>query len=216
MRRDVCFWGRYSLDCIGTILAVIAVLEGISLLFGYSCASFGRFVSELRVLLTISAAAILFFLNTGAQTIYIPLLLSHGETRKAVFIGHTAAKLTICAITVILSGLLALMSGEAGALRALPTETLILLIVSAFGGIAGTLCIRHKWIGTAIFVIACGGLGISIGLLTGFSGETEGASHAIQELMQFPPLWLYVLAAVLAGADLAYHWAVLRRREVRL
>lgn len=216
MKRNIRFWGRYSAEGMIMVFCILAAIEGSSLLFGHGFETFASFLSELRMLLLIFATVILFFLNNSAQTLYIPLLLSHGETRKTVFIGHTLTKLAICVITVILLAALALLSGEDGAMRVLPTQMLILLIFSAFGGILGILLVKCKWIGTLIFLLACGGFGMTIGLLFAFSGRAETLIRILQEVAQCFPWWLCAVTAVFVLTDLCCQWAVLRRAAVKL
>lgn len=216
MKRNIRFWGRYGAEGMIMVFCVLAAIEGFSLLFGYGFETLASFLSELRMLLMTFATIMLFLLNNSAQTLYIPLLLSHGETRKTVFIGHTLTKLLICAITVILLAALALLSGEDGAMRVLPTQMLILLIFSAFGGIVGILLVKCKWIGTLIFLLACGGFGLTIGLLFTSSSRAEILIRILQEVAQYSPWWLCAVTAVFVLTDLCCQWAVLRRAVVRL
>ena len=220
MKRNLKFWTRYTWECTGMVLAVTAVLAVI--------AAFGAEGLDLRALATvvpyflcIGAVFCIMVGNSGTQTLYVPLLLSMGETRRNVLLGfHYFRALTI-AVTVALCALIWLVvPGEVSAvgLRSIPTILCILIIVSAIGSIMGTVFSKWKWLGTIIIIVICGFAGGT----AGFAGVTMADGLAVAKTVELSaylvttPWWLAAAVPAALAVDAAFHWMLLRRQEVKL
>ncbi len=220
MRRNVRFWAKYTWESIAAIVCGLAGLLVLTL-FGSSYEDVLALLRRRPLFLFAASCLTLFMMNTGTQALYLPLLVSMGETRRNVYIGYNLCRLAILLSTLALGGLLmAVTPGEAAGgigLGSLPTVAALLLAASSLGGIVGTTFLKIKWLGTVFIVLMCGGLGGMVGFL--FSGGSVGvdkaAAWAAGALASLP--WQLALAAgVLLCVDLVFHWLVLRRREVKL
>ena len=173
MKRNLKFWTRYTWECTGMVLAVAAVLAVI--------AAFGAEGLDLRALATvvpyflcIGAVFCIMVGNSGTQTLYVPLLLSMGETRRNVLLGfHYFRALIIAVMLALCAAVWLLAPGDVSAvgLRSIPTILCVLVIASAMGSIMGTVFVKWKWVGMILIILLCG-LG---GSLDVFAGVVERA-----------------------------------------
>ena len=141
MKRNLKFWTRYTWESSGVVLVTAAVLAVISL-FGAEGLDFAVFAAIVPYYLCIAAVFIMMMLNSSSQTLYVPLLLSMGETRRNVLLGFHYYRVLIIAVTAALCALIWLLApGEVSAigLRSIPTILCVLLIASALGSIMGTV-----------------------------------------------------------------------------
>ena len=86
MKRNLKFWTRYTGESAEAVLVCTAILAVISL-FGAEGLNFAVFASTMPYYLCVAAVFVMMILNTGSQTLYVPLLLSMGETRRNVLLG---------------------------------------------------------------------------------------------------------------------------------
>lgn len=221
MRRNLRFWTRYTWESMGVELSITAILTVIAA-FGAEGLELARFAAVVPFFLCISAIFGMVMINSGSQTLYVPLLLSMGETRRNVLLGFHYYRALIIAVTLGLCALVwLLIPGEVSSagLRSIPTILCVLLFASAVGSIMGTIFVKWKWAGTALIVILCGGMGGIMGM-TGATAANGGFDYAATlELVGFLikfPWWLALAAAVALALDLVFQWLLLRRREVRL
>ena len=170
MKRNLRFWTRYTWESTYVEWAVVAVLAVLTAL-GADQMQFQLLASLIPYYLFISAVLCIIMLNYGSQTLYIPLLISMGETRRNILLGFHYYRCLIIAATVALSALLwALVPCEMSSigLRSIPTILTVLVIASALGSLMGTIYAKCKWLSIAIVVLICGSMGGMGGFL--FSG----------------------------------------------
>ena len=221
MRRSIRFWTRYTWESMAVLLGAMAALAVISLL-GADREQMADFAAQLPYLLCASAIFGMMMINTGAQTLYIPLLLSMGETRRNVLLGFRYYQALILAVTIGLCGLIwLLVPGELSSLglRSLPFILCVLVVVSSMGSIMGTLFVRWKWLGTLIIVLLCGGAGGLIGITSATALNGGFSAAAVVKLAGYlvkTPWWLVLIALGTLAADVLFQWVLLRRREVKL
>ena len=218
MKRNLKFWTRYTGESAEAVLVCTTILAVISL-FGAEGLNFAVFASTMPYYLCVAAVFVMMMLNTGSQTLYVPLLLSMGETRRNVLLGFHYYRLLIIAVTTALCALIWLLApGEVSAagLRSIPTILCVLLIASALGSIMGTVLVRWKWAGMVLIILLCGVAGGTVG----FAGATGGFDAAqiikIVSYLEMLPWWLMAAVPASLALDAGFQWLILRRQEVRL
>ena len=219
MKRNLRFWTRYTWESTYVEWAVVAVLAVLTAL-GADQMQFQLLASLIPYYLFISAVLCIIMLNYSSQTLYIPLLISMGETRRNILLGFHYYRCLIIAATVALSALLwALVPCEMSSigLRSIPTILTVLVIASALGSLMGTIYAKCKWLSIAIVVLICGSMGGMGGFL--FSGGfelVETSAIDIVSILRRLPWWLAAAALALFGVDVVFQWLLLRRQEVKL
>ena len=221
MKRNVKFWTRFTWENMAVELAITGILAVIAV-FGAEGLDLARFVVTVPFFLCIAAIFGMVLINTGTQGLYIPLLVSMGETRRNVLLGFHYFRALVIAVTLALCALVWLaVPGEVSSagLRSIPTILCALVLASAVGSIMGTVFTRWKWLGTILIIILCGGMGGIVGM-TGATAANGGFGYAdtlelVSFLIRFP-WWLALAAAVALVLDVGFHWLLLRRQEVRL
>ena len=171
-------------------------------------------------LLCIAAIFGMIMINSGTQSLYIPLLVSTGETRRNVLLGFHYFRALVIAVTLALCALIWLaVPGEVSSagLRSLPTILCALVLASAVGSIMGTVFVRWRWAGMMLIIILCGGMGGVIGI-TGATAANGGFSYAdtlkiVVFLVKFP-WWLALAAAAALVLDVTCNCLLLRRKDV--
>lgn len=221
MRRNVKFWTNYTWETMGVDLAIACVLAVIAV-FGAEHLDVSLLASVVPYFLCLAALFGMMLINTGSQSLYVPLLLSMGETRRNVLLGFHYYRVLILAVTLGISALIwLLVPGEVSetGLRSLPTILCVLMIAASLGSILGTIFVRWKWAGTLLIILLCGGMGGVVGM-TGAAAANGGLNAAdtleLAAYLERLP-WQLVLAALGALAlDVAFQWLLLRRQEVKL
>lgn len=219
MKRNLRFWTRYTWEGMQTVLIVLAVLLVLSAI-GASRLELTTLAATVPAYLLLAAGLTTILLNYGTQVVYIPLLISMGETRRNLFLGYHFYRALIIAAAVGLSALIwALVPGEISrlGLSNIPAILALLVASASLGSILGTIYFKWKWAATILLVVVfgiCGGIG-------GFSiaGGGEDVAQLIGKgaamLAEFP-WWVALGAAAALGADAAFHWVLLRKQEVKL
>lgn len=219
MKRNLRFWTRYTWEGMQTVLIVLAVLLVLSAI-GASRLELTTLAATVPAYLLLAAGLTTILLNYGTQVVYIPLLISMGETRRNLFLGYHFYRVLIIAAAVGLSALIwALVPGEISrlGLSNIPAILALLVASASLGSILGTIYFKWRWAATILLVVvfgACGGVG-------GFSiaGGGEDVAQLIGKgaamLAEFP-WWVALGAAAALGADAAFHWVLLRKQEVKL
>ena len=219
MKRNLRFWTRYTWEGMQTVLIVLAVLLVLSAI-GASRLELTTLAATVPAYLLLAAGLTTILLNYGTQVVYIPLLISMGETRRNLFLGYHFYRVLIIAVAVGLSALIwALVPGEISrlGLSNIPAILALLVASASLGSILGTIYFKWRWAATILLVVvfgACGGVG-------GFSiaGGGEDVAQLIGKgaamLAEFP-WWVALGAAAALGADAAFHWVLLRKQEVKL
>lgn len=220
MKRNLKFWTRYTWESAGVVLAAAAVLAVISL-FSAEGLDFTTFAAVMPYYLCVAAVFVMMMLNSGSQTLYVPLLLSMGETRRNVLLGFHYYRLLIIAATLALCSLIwLLMPGEVSSvgLRSIPTLLCVLLIASALGSIMGTIFVKWKWAGTVLIILLCGVAGGTVGFAGAASDKFLDTARLAGVLshLETLPWWLVAAVAAALALDIAFQWLLLRRQEVKL
>ncbi|MDE6881166.1 MAG: hypothetical protein K2P20_07385 [Oscillospiraceae bacterium] len=220
MKRNIRFWTRYTWESIGADIIIMAILAGLAA-FSAEGLDLSLFASVMPYFLCVGSIFGMILINASSHTLYVPLLLSMGETRRNVLLGfHYYRALIIASTTVLCALIWLLVPGEVSGtgLRSLPTLLCVLVLASSFGSILGTFFVRWKWLATVITVLICGGLGGTIGA-AGVAINKGLAFHNALELTAYLirlPWWLVLTALALFILDLLFQWLILRRQEVRL
>lgn len=219
MRRNVAFWTRFTWETAGVCAAITVVLAAISVI-RTDRVDFSLLASVVPYFLCVSAVFSVMMVNTGAQTLYVPLLLAMGETRRNVLLGFHYYRALIIAVTAAVCALVwLLVPGEMSriGLRSIPTLLFGLLATSAAGSLLGTLMVKWKWAGTVLIVLLCGCAGGVVGFAGAAGGELAAADTVKLASYLAPlPWWLAAAAVILFAADVLFQWMLLRRREVKL
>ena len=220
MKRNLKFWTRYTWESAGATLSCAVFLAVIALI-GAEELDFSTFATVVPYFLLISSIFMMLMINTGSQTLYVPLLLSMGETRRNVLLGFHYYRALIIAVTLAACALIwVLAPGEVSTigLRSIPTLLCMLIISSAVGSILGTVFVKWRWLSIIIMILVCGGAGGMVGISVSMvqrrsilSGTVELASVLLKL-----PWWLAVVTLAILAADVVFQWLLLRRREVKL
>lgn len=220
MKRNLKFWTRYTWESMAVDLSFMAGLAVITL-FSAEGLDLGMFASIMPYYLCIAATFGMLIINTGSQSLYVPLLLSMGETRRNVLLGfHYFRALIIAVMLALCAAVWLLAPGEVSAvgLRSIPTILCVLVIASAMGSIMGTVFVRWKWAGMILIILLCG-LG---GGMVGLAGSMTDGNFLTAKTLEVAshltalPWWLLAAAAVSLALDVGFQWMLLRRQEVKL
>jgi hypothetical protein len=218
VKRNLRFWTRYTWECTGLVLCVTVVLAALCA-FSEENLDVRTFATATPYFLCVSTVFCILMGNSGTHTLYVPLLLSMGETRKNVLAGFLYFRGLIIAVTTALCALIWLAApGEASAvgLRSIPTILCVLLTCSNLGSIMGTLFVKWKWAGMIVIIIICGVGGGLVGFASAAGGVLLTNALELAVYLAATPWWLAAVAAVSLGLDLGFQWLLLRRREVKL
>lgn len=220
MRRNLRFWTRYTWESAGLELIVVGVLIFVSLMGASSLDHLWSLAAVLPYYLFLAAAFTILAINMGVQTLYIPMLLSFGETRRNVFLGYNCYRALVVVITLALSALIwAFTPVETAQLgfRGLPTMAVALVLVSSLSSLMSTIYIKWKWVGFAAIMLVAGSFGGAIGYFSTGGLQMEPSElRSLGELLTHLPWWLVLAAGIALALDLVFHWLLLRRREVKL
>lgn len=219
MKRNLRFWTRYTWEGMQAVLIVLVILMALSAI-GASRLELTALAATAPAYLLLAAGLTIVMLNYGTQVVYIPLLISMGETRRNIFWGYHFHRVLIIAIAVGISALIwALVPGEISrlGLSNIPSILAILVASASLGSIMGTIYFKWKWVATVLLVVVFG----TFGGVGGFSiaGGGEDVAQIVERVAVFLaefPWWLALAAVVALGADAAFHWFLLRKQEVRL
>lgn len=219
MKRNLKFWTRYTWECSYVELGVVAVLALFTAI-GMEGLDWNLFASVIPYYLIVVASFCMVLINYSSQLLYVPLLISMGETRRNIFFGFHYYRLLITAVTIGLCALIwALVPGEVSAigLRSIPTILAALVISSSLGSLMGTAFSKWRWV-AALFVMLVAGVG---GGLAGYTSSADihleqSAAVEVVSVLQRMPWWLAVIAVVILVVDAVFHWTLLRKQEVKL
>ena len=220
MKRNLKFWTRYTFESAEATLVCAAVLAVVAL-FGAEGLDFGTFATVVPYFLLISSVFMMLMINSGSQTLYVPLLLSMGETRRNVLLGFHYYRALIIAVTLAACALIWLfVPGEVSAigLRSIPTLLCVMIVVSAMGSIMGTVFVKWRWLGVVIILVICGIAGGTVGFAGAAASDALSVAKTVEivsHLLKLP-WWLVAAVPVSLGLDIGFQWLLLRRQEVRL
>lgn len=218
MKRNLRFWTRYTWECTGVVLCITVVLAALCA-FSEENLDVRTFATATPYFLCVSTVFCILMGNSGTHTLYVPLLLSMGETRKNVLAGFLYFRGLIIAVTTALCALIWLAAPEEASalgLRSIPTILCVLVTCSNLGSIMGTLFVKWKWAGMIVIIIICGVGGGLVGFASAAGGVLLTNALELAVYLAATPWWLAAVAAVSLGLDLGFQWLLLRRREVKL
>ena len=201
MRRNLRFWTRYACESAVVELALTAVFTLIAV-FSADGLDFKALASVGPYFFCFAAIFTMMMINTGSQSLYVPLLLAMGETRRNVLLGFHYYRALIITVTISLCGLVWLLApGEVSSigLRSIPTILCLLIASSALGSIMGTLLVKWGWVG------------VTMG-----DALSETNTAALAAYLERLPWWLVMTALAAFGLDVAFQWLLLQRQEVKL
>lgn len=220
MKRNLKFWTRFTWENVGMDLIIMAILAAFSI-FSAEGLNFQFLTTVMPYFLCIAAVFGMMLMNSTSQMLYVPLLLSMGETRRNVLLGFHYFRTLITVVTIALCALIwLLVPGEVSSigLRSIPTILCVLAVASALGSIMGTLFVRWKWLGTILIILLCG----AAGGMVGFAGVAASDALSVEKTVNIVtrletlPWWLIVTALAALAADVVFQWLLLRRQEVKL
>ena len=219
MKRNLRFWTRYTWEGMQVVLIVLAIFLVLSAI-GASRLELTTLAATVPAYLLLAAGLTTIMLNYGTQVVYIPLLISMGETRRNLFLGYHFYRVLIIAVAVGLSALIwALVPGEISrlGLSNIPAILALLVTSASLGSIMGTIYFKWRWAATVLLVVVFG----MFGGVGGFSvaGGGEDVAQLVEKAARFLaefPWWLALAAAAALAADATFQWLLLRKQEVRL
>jgi len=219
MKRNLKFWTRYTWESTYTELGIVAVLATLTAI-GAEGLEWGLFASVIPYYLVITASFAMVLINYSSQVLYVPLLISMGETRRNIFFGFHYYRLLITSATLLLCSFIwLLVPGEVSAvgLRSIPTILTVLVISSSLGSLMGTAFSKWRWV-SALFIMLVAGVGGGIAGFTFVDGiQLEQAiTLELVSFLEKLPWWLVVAAVVILAIDVVFHWSLLRKQEVKL
>lgn len=219
MRRSLRFWTRFTWENTYVELG-LAALIALAASLGMDQFRLEAIAAVVPYYLFLSAAVVIILINTGMQVLYVPLLLSFGETRRRVFLGVQYFRVLVIAVAAALSALVwLLIPGEVShmGLESLPTLLTLLVIASSVGSLLGTLHTKCRWASMVVLMVMFGLLGGCVGFSV--SGGLDLGTAATVDLAGYLthlPWWLAAAALGLLAMDVLFHWMVLRRQQVKL
>ncbi len=220
MKRNLKFWTRYTWESAGMVLCTAAGLV-VASLFSAEGLDFAVFATVVPYYLCVAAVFVMMMVNSGAQTLSVPLLLAMGETRRNILLGFHYYRALIIAVTLALCSVIWLLApGEVSSigLRSIPTILCLLIASSALGSIIGTLLVKWRWVGTIFIVLLFGLAGGTMGFTGVAMGDVlaETNTAALAAYLERLPWWLAMTALAAFGLDVAFQWLLLQRQEVKL
>ena len=156
MSRNLRYWSRFALQNLAT--ALIFVAFGLVLAVGGAETMEAGTFQFLSVMALFGSLFSLIAFGCGVTVLYLPLLVSMGETRRATFLGY---HYYMALVLVMGTGLWALLSAATGIpdwWNALSTVVALHLLVAAFSGLVGVLYARFKWVGILMIALLSGGV----------------------------------------------------------
>ena len=153
MSRNLRYWSRFTLQnlMVAALFVVLTLvmtvstedLTGLSLLPGM--ALMGMLFSFL-------------VFGCGVVVLYLPLLVSLGETRRNVALGYHYYLFLTALLGTALWAVLSLAAGAGQeVLSGVPVVLAIQVIVAMAGSLVGIIYARYKWIGVAMIALLAGG-----------------------------------------------------------
>ena len=219
MKRNLKFWTRYTWESSSMQLALVAIIAALTAI-GAEGLDWGLFASVIPYYLVVTAVFSMILINYSSQLLYVPLLISMGETRRNIFFGFHYYRLLITSVTLFLCALIwLLVPGEVSTigLRSIPTILALLVISSSLGSLMGTAFGKWKWVASLVIILTAGAAGGIAGYT--FMDEITLEQELTLELagyLEKLPWWLAAIAVVVLVMDMVFHWSLLRRQEVKL
>lgn len=209
MSRNVRYWSRFSLQNL--IVPGVFILFSLVLTLSWS----DGVSNDLSLLPSMALMGMLFSFiafGCGIVVLYLPLLVSMGETRRNVFLGYHYYMVLTIAIGSLLWAALTMAAGSAAAVPAgLPTVISLQIVVAMAGSLIGIVYARYKWVGVAMIALLSGGTAAVFSFVVAVRGEGAAIWSFDFSLPMLP-----VAAAALSLLEVIVFWLHFRRREVKL
>lgn len=219
VKRGVKFWTRYTWESTYTQFGAVLAM-GLVIAIGAEGMDWAVFAAVVPYLLFAAACVCMVLINHSSQILYAPLLISMGETRRNVFFGFHYYRALITLVTLAVCALIwALVPGEIArvGLRSLPTLLAGLVLSSSLGSLLGTAYSRWRWVSVMVIMLIAGCAGGTVGVaLVGRIRLEEAGALRMASMLERLPVWLVLAAGGMWLLDVAFHWTLLRRQEVKL
>ncbi len=211
MSRNLRYWSRFTLQnlMVAALFVVLTLvmtvstedLTGLSLLPGM--AFMGMLFSFLAF-------------GCGVVVLYLPLLVSLGETRRNVALGYHYYLILTALEGTVLWAVLSLAAGAGQeVLPGGPVVLAIQVIVAMAGSLVGIIYARYKWIGVAMIALLAGGTAGIFSFLLASNIMEENTFLSFD--FRLGGTWVFLLAAVAVTVlEIFLFWLHFRRREVKL
>ena len=211
MSRNLRYWSRFTLQnlMVAALFVVLTLvmtvstedLTGLSLLPGM--AFMGMLFSFLAF-------------GCGVVVLYLPLLVSLGETRRNVALGYHYYLILTALEGTVLWAVLSLAAGAGQeVLPGGPVVLAIQVIVAMAGSLVGIVYARYKWIGVAMIALLAGGTAGIFSFLLASNIMEENTFLSFD--FRLGGTWVFLLAAVAVTVlEIFLFWLHFRRREVKL
>ena len=214
MSRNLRYWSKFSLQNL--MIAGLFILIALVLAVGWS--EEGG-MEGLAILPGMALMGMLFsFLafGCGVVVLYLPLLVSLGETRRNVALGYHYYLFLTALLGTALWAVLSLAAGAGQeVLSGVPVVLAIQVIVAMAGSLVGVVYARYKWVGVAMIALLAGGTAGVFSFLMASNIMEENTFLSFDFRLDSP--WLLLLAAVVVAVlEIGIFWLHFRRREVKL
>ena len=211
MRRNLRYWSKFSLQNL-----LVPGLWLFALVLAVNWSAEGP--TDLTLLPGIALVGMLFSFicfGCGIVVLYLPLLVSMGETRRNVLLGyHYYLALSVVMGTALWAVMMWIAGVGEAILSGLASVIGVQVLVAAAGSLIGIAYARFKWVGVLMIALLSGGTAGIFSFLAASRGR-DGIA-LIAGFLSPEGLWLLIAAAVLAAVEIAAAWLHFRRREVKL
>ena len=212
MSRNLRYWSKFSLQNL--FVPGLFLLIALALAVNWSADG----PTDLTLLPGMVLAGMLFSFicfGCGIVVLYLPLLVSMGETRRNVLLGyHYYLALSVVMGTALWAVMMWIAGAGEAILSGLVSVMAVQVVVAAAGSLIGIVYARYKWVGVLMIALLSGGTAGIFSFLVASRGR-DGIA-LIAGFLSPEGLWLLIAAAVLAAVEIAAAWLHFRRREVKL
>ena len=212
MRRNLRYWSKFSLQNL--LVPGMCLLFALVLAVNWSAEG----PTNLTLLPGIALVGMLFSFicfGCGIVVLYLPLLVSMGETRRNVLLGyHYYLALSVVMGTALWAVMMWIAGVGEAILSGLASVIGAQVLVAAAGSLIGIVYARYKWVGVLMIALLSGGTAGIFSFLVASRGR-DGIA-LIAGFLSPKGLWLLIAGLALAAVEIAAAWLHFRRREVKL
>ena len=212
MRRNLRYWSKFSLQNL--LVPGMCLLFALVLAVNWSAEG----PTNLTLLPGIALVGMLFSFicfGCGIVVLYLPLLVSMGETRRNVLLGyHYYLALSVVMGTALWAVMMWIAGVGEAILSGLASVIGAQVLVAAAGSLIGIAYALFKWVGVLMIALLSGGTAGIFSFLVASRGR-DGIA-LIAGFLSPKGLWLLIAGLALAAVEIAAAWLHFRRREVKL
>ena len=213
MRRNLRYWSKFSLQNL--LVPGLFLLIALALAVNWSADG----PTDLTLLPGMVLAGTLFSFicfGCGIVVLYLPLLVSMGETRRNVLLGYHYYLILTVLLGTALWAVLSLVAGAGQeVLPGIPLVLAVQAIVAMAGSLVGIVHARYKWVGVAMIALLAGGTAGVFSFLLASNIMEENTFLSFD--FRLDSMWGFLLAAAAVTAlEILLFWLHFRRREVKL